>query len=517
MKKVLSIILVLCLLVGIIPMTASADEVLGESTLPDGLTIAEYFPDPVTAKAIASRLMRTPQSTVTFAELEKLDHISIYGDFTTLEGLGLLKNVTSLSIGNSKTSLSMEDTEELSKLINVRSLFLSSIPNMKEVPLSILSLPNLTTLNLYDCGLQDIPPEIDNLQKLEYLHIGKNNITSLPPEIGNITTLYGLSIKEPLDGFPEFICEMSFLSSLNLGNADASISPIPSEISQLNNLSSLELQGADIDDHSFPSSMSTMTSLYNLSIYSEGITEIPAFIFDLNSMQALNIVGGKVTHIPDEISALTELLGLSIIQNKLTSISPIILSLPSLNTLFVSENMLTEELDPSIFDLRMLDLCEQSAELDDLKVNSSADITWDKLTPPLLHQLKRENSSHPNLLTGKWTITNFSDNSKQIVNCGDGTEITADLFPTEGEYEVVYQSSGDYDLNGHMVNNLEYKIHVIFDTSGSEEWPAWTEPSGAHDAYPAGAKVSHNGKNWINIYGDGNVWEPGVYGWQEQQ
>jgi hypothetical protein len=47
----------------------------------------------------------------------------------------------------------------------------------------------------------------------------------------------------------------------------------------------------------------------------------------------------------------------------------------------------------------------------------------------------------------------------------------------------------------------------------SIEWPEWKQPQGAHDAYKNGAKVSHNGKHWINTYGDGNNWEPGVYGW----
>ena len=49
----------------------------------------------------------------------------------------------------------------------------------------------------------------------------------------------------------------------------------------------------------------------------------------------------------------------------------------------------------------------------------------------------------------------------------------------------------------------------------AEEWPEWVQPQGAHDAYPAGAKVSHNGSHWVNTYGDGNVWEPGGLGWME--
>lgn len=47
-----------------------------------------------------------------------------------------------------------------------------------------------------------------------------------------------------------------------------------------------------------------------------------------------------------------------------------------------------------------------------------------------------------------------------------------------------------------------------------EEFPEWIQPLGAHDAYSKGAKVSHNGKKWTSD-SDGNVWEPGVYGWTE--
>ena len=46
------------------------------------------------------------------------------------------------------------------------------------------------------------------------------------------------------------------------------------------------------------------------------------------------------------------------------------------------------------------------------------------------------------------------------------------------------------------------------------EWPEWRQPTGATDAYPLGAKVAHNGKHWESIVNN-NVWEPGVYGWNE--
>ena len=44
--------------------------------------------------------------------------------------------------------------------------------------------------------------------------------------------------------------------------------------------------------------------------------------------------------------------------------------------------------------------------------------------------------------------------------------------------------------------------------------PEWVQPLGSEDAYPLGAKVTHNRKTWESTV-DNNVWEPGVYGWIE--
>lgn len=47
-----------------------------------------------------------------------------------------------------------------------------------------------------------------------------------------------------------------------------------------------------------------------------------------------------------------------------------------------------------------------------------------------------------------------------------------------------------------------------------EEWPEWVQPTGAHDAYNKGDKVSYNGKHYISTI-DANTYAPGVYGWEE--
>lgn len=48
----------------------------------------------------------------------------------------------------------------------------------------------------------------------------------------------------------------------------------------------------------------------------------------------------------------------------------------------------------------------------------------------------------------------------------------------------------------------------------AEEFPEWSQPVGAHDAYAKGDKVSFGGKHWESTI-DNNVWQPGVYGWNE--
>lgn len=52
---------------------------------------------------------------------------------------------------------------------------------------------------------------------------------------------------------------------------------------------------------------------------------------------------------------------------------------------------------------------------------------------------------------------------------------------------------------------------VGFDESGI---PIWTQPLGASDAYQTGDVVMHNDVKWTSTV-DNNVWEPGVYGWEE--
>ena len=52
---------------------------------------------------------------------------------------------------------------------------------------------------------------------------------------------------------------------------------------------------------------------------------------------------------------------------------------------------------------------------------------------------------------------------------------------------------------------------VLIDDPNSA--PAWIQPDSTNP-YAKGDRVMHRGRVWVSLVAD-NVWEPGVYGWEE--
>lgn len=54
-------------------------------------------------------------------------------------------------------------------------------------------------------------------------------------------------------------------------------------------------------------------------------------------------------------------------------------------------------------------------------------------------------------------------------------------------------------------------------TTPADEWPEYVQPTGAHDAYKIGDKITYNGQHYICKM-DGCVWTPDAYpaGWEVQ-
>ena len=54
---------------------------------------------------------------------------------------------------------------------------------------------------------------------------------------------------------------------------------------------------------------------------------------------------------------------------------------------------------------------------------------------------------------------------------------------------------------------------ALWKTVSLDEYPEWVQPSGAHDAYNIGDKVTYNGQHYV-CTSNANVYAPDVYGWQ---
>lgn len=108
-------------------------------------------------------------------------------------------------------------------------------------------------------------------------------------------------------------------------------------------------------------------------------------------------------------------------------------------------------------------------------------------------------------------------------NVGD---IQQEIYPSWNEDSYPYFAGERVSYDGtyyRCIQNHTSQVDWTPDTAvslwvsisdPSEEYPEWKQPAGAHDAYNKGDKVSHNDKHWISDI-DANVYEPGVYGWNE--
>ena len=53
---------------------------------------------------------------------------------------------------------------------------------------------------------------------------------------------------------------------------------------------------------------------------------------------------------------------------------------------------------------------------------------------------------------------------------------------------------------------------ALWKTVSLDEYPEWVQPTGAHDAYNIGDKVTYNGQHYV-CTSNANVYAPNVYGW----
>ena len=94
---------------------------------------------------------------------------------------------------------------------------------------------------------------------------------------------------------------------------------------------------------------------------------------------------------------------------------------------------------------------------------------------------------------------------------GDGVQYTAGQRVQDDGilYTVLQAHTSQPDWKPTAAPSLFAKVLIPDPTV----IPEWEQPESTNP-YAKGDKVKHNGKTWVSDI-DGNVWEPGVYGWTE--
>jgi hypothetical protein len=140
-------------------------------------------------------------------------------------------------------------------------------------------------------------------------------------------------------------------------------------------------------------------------------------------------------------------------------------------------------------------------------------------------------------LGGTWieTVDPYSDEPQEITYCGPGYGCDTSfperfappwVMPAPDPETGVWSSYPKGTLAYHEGHLWRSTTDGNVWEPGISAWhpeseiegilPAWIQPTGAHDSYPMGFEVAHDGQDWYVTAVDANghnVWEPGVFGW----
>ena len=192
------------------------------------------------AKAVRNELGYSEDETLTYSDLESVTYLAAWeGEFVSIKGISLLKNLEELHIGSGYIT----DISELGELEHIRCIDIAS--NYIEDISALAKCSNLSSIYLGGNKITDVSPVAD-MKSLTFADLNNNFITSIEP-LKNTTSLEMLCIENNciLDYASVKDCETlvnafnngaqcSFEEALELENrAKEIVASFPSELSEL--------------------------------------------------------------------------------------------------------------------------------------------------------------------------------------------------------------------------------------------------------------------------------------------
>ncbi|MHA2009671.1 MAG: leucine-rich repeat domain-containing protein [Promethearchaeota archaeon] len=177
--------------------------------------------------------------------------------------------------------------------------------NLKEFPMEVLELDELTVLNLAGNGIKTIPKEIKKLCSLKTLNIAHNGMDEFPRSICEVSSLEYLNLQlNRLKEIPECLGKLRNLKHLYL-NENADLRNLADSIWDLGNLEVLDLNTTIIKDLS--EKIQNLEKLTSLNITLTEIEKLPLNIKKLKKLKWLYIDFNPPSYSKEELEMIEQL------------------------------------------------------------------------------------------------------------------------------------------------------------------------------------------------------------------
>jgi len=254
----------------------------------------------------------SPLSNLKELEVEWLKGDSLEGlvetvSSLTLKSLTLLKTECKAITGLGRLSalekfhleaneLVAEDTQELSKLVALRSLTLRC-----KLGIDFAQLQHVVILDLSNNKLKGFPQGVLTMTQLDKLFLQNNSIGVIPAKINQLSNLSVLNLANTsLFDCPSEIGALTKLTWLSLADntfVDPNSSPAGSFVNFLESCGFYR-----VDMQGFPSDLDQLTNLVTLRIDGMGLDRLPSFIFRLPRLPFISADRNNFTYDPSAIA-----------------------------------------------------------------------------------------------------------------------------------------------------------------------------------------------------------------------
>jgi uncharacterized repeat protein (TIGR02543 family) len=180
---------------GALVLSSGQAQAADNTCVVDQSTIAQCFPDPALAQAVASNLgtHTTTSSILTSADVQYTTSLGVNGAASSLRGIGHLTNLTFLAIFKGTVS----DLSPLKDLNQLNGLDVYENPVSNLSPLT--GLTNLTWLELTSDQISDLSPLKNLIKTNEFLHLDLSNQYVAMPSVDGSNGV-SISTAKNIDG-----------------------------------------------------------------------------------------------------------------------------------------------------------------------------------------------------------------------------------------------------------------------------------------------------------------------------